>query len=91
MLSQEIKDSLDRKEILLAVFVDFKSVYDSVWRVKLMYKLQKIGVRVRMLKWVHNFITHRFCATKLKVTSQNINRLGEDYPREQSQVPLSLM
>jgi hypothetical protein len=42
MLSQEIKDFLDRKEILLAVFVDFKSAYDSVWRVKLMDKLQKL-------------------------------------------------
>jgi hypothetical protein len=41
MLRQEIKDSLDRKEILLAVFVDFKSACDSVWRVKLMDKLQK--------------------------------------------------
>jgi len=39
MLSQEIKDSLDRKEILLAVFVDFKSACDSVWRVKHMDKL----------------------------------------------------
>jgi hypothetical protein len=66
MLSQEIKDSLDRKEILLAVFVDFKSAYDSVWRVKLMDKLQKIGVRGRMLKWFHNFITQRFCATKFE-------------------------
>jgi hypothetical protein len=30
MLSQEIKDSLDRKEIFLVVFVDFKSACDSV-------------------------------------------------------------
>jgi hypothetical protein len=65
MLNQEIKDSLDRK-ILLAVFVDFKSAYDSVWRVKLMDKLQKIGVRRRMLKWFHNFITQCFCATELE-------------------------
>jgi hypothetical protein len=65
-LSQEIKDSLDRKEILLAVFVDFKSAYDSVWRVKLMDKLQKIGVRGRMLKWFHNFITQHLCATKFE-------------------------
>jgi hypothetical protein len=43
-LSQEIEDSLDRKEILFAVFVNFKSAYDSV-------------VRGRMLKWFHNFIT----------------------------------
>jgi hypothetical protein len=66
MLSQEIKDPLDRKEILLAVFVDFKSAYDSVWRVKLMDKLQKIGVRGRRLKWFHNFIIRRFCATKFE-------------------------
>jgi hypothetical protein len=66
MLSQEIKNFLDRKEILLEVFVDFKSAYHSVWRVKLMDKLQKIGVRGRMLKWFHNFITQRFCATKFK-------------------------
>jgi hypothetical protein len=42
MLSQEIEDSLDRKETLLAVFVDFKSEYDSVWRTKLMDKLKKL-------------------------------------------------
>jgi hypothetical protein len=66
MLSQVIKDSFDRKETLLAVFVDFKSEYDSVWRVKLMDKLQKIGVRGRMLKWFHNFITQHFCATKFE-------------------------
>jgi hypothetical protein len=66
MLSQEIKGSLDRKETLLAVFVDFKSAYDSVWRVKLMDKLQKIGVRGRMLKWYHNFIIQRLCATKFE-------------------------
>jgi hypothetical protein len=66
MLSQEIKDSLDRKEILFAVFVDFKCAYDSVRRVKLMDKLQKLGVRGRMLKWFHNFITQRFCAKKIE-------------------------
>jgi hypothetical protein len=66
MFSLEIKDSLYRKQILLAVFVDFKSSYDSVWTVNLMDKLQKIGVRGRMLKWFHNFITQRFCATKFE-------------------------
>lgn len=39
MLSLEIKDSLDRDEAMLAVFIEFKSAYDSVWRVKLMDKL----------------------------------------------------
>jgi hypothetical protein len=40
MLSQEIIDSLDRKETMLAVF-DFKNACDSVWRVKHVDKSQK--------------------------------------------------
>jgi hypothetical protein len=45
-LIQEIKD---RKKIMLLVFVDFKSAYESVWRVKRMKKLQTVGVKGRML------------------------------------------
>jgi hypothetical protein len=58
VVSQEIKDSFDGKETMLAVFVDFKSASDSAWRVKLMDKLQKVGVKGGMLKWFHNVITH---------------------------------
>jgi hypothetical protein len=36
ILRQEIKYSIDRKEIMLVVFVDFKSAHDSIWMVKLM-------------------------------------------------------
>jgi hypothetical protein len=35
---------------MLAVFVDFKRVYDSIWRVELMDKLWKIGVKGKKLK-----------------------------------------
>ena len=31
-LSQFIKDALDNKRILTAVFIDLKSAYDSVWK-----------------------------------------------------------
>jgi hypothetical protein len=33
MFSHEIKDSLGRKETMHAVFVDFRSACDSIWRV----------------------------------------------------------
>jgi hypothetical protein len=38
MLCQEIKESLDRKETMQEVFVDFKNANDSVWKVNLMVK-----------------------------------------------------
>jgi hypothetical protein len=62
MLCQKTKNS-KQKETMLAVFVDFKSAYDSIWRVKLMDKLQTIGVKGRTLKWIHTFISH-LCAIK---------------------------
>jgi hypothetical protein len=59
-LNQEIEVSLDRKEPMLAGFVDFRSTYDAIWRVKLADKLQKIGVKCRMPKWFHSLITQCF-------------------------------
>jgi hypothetical protein len=59
---------------MLAVFVDFMSAYDSVWRVKSMNKLQKIGVKCRVHKWFHSFIAEHFCATNLKVKPQNVSK-----------------
>jgi hypothetical protein len=38
-----VKESLARKETLFAVFVDFRSVYDSVWRMKFRDKSQKLS------------------------------------------------
>jgi hypothetical protein len=69
------------------VFVNFKSAYDIVWSVKLMDKLQKIGVKFRVLKCFRSFITQHFCATKV----ENVNKADYDSLREQSQVPPLLM
>jgi hypothetical protein len=80
MFGHEIKDLLGRKEIILAVFVDFKSVCESVRRVKLMDKLQTIGVRGRMLKWIHNFITQCLCATQFENKLLKYNQIRRGLP-----------
>jgi hypothetical protein len=51
---------------MLAVFVDFMSAYDYVWKVKSMDKLQKIGVKSRVHKWPHSFIAEHFYAIKVE-------------------------
>ena len=43
LLSQEIKDCLDKKQTVLAVYVDFKGAYDSVPRLKLLEKMVNLG------------------------------------------------
>jgi hypothetical protein len=58
-LSQFIKDALDNKHILTAVFVNFKSAYDSVWKENLLSKLIRSGIRSNLLHWLESFISHR--------------------------------
>jgi len=58
-LSQFIKDALDNKHILTAVFVDFKSAYDSVWKENLLLKLIRSGIRSNLLHWLESLISHR--------------------------------
>ncbi|VDO10371.1 unnamed protein product [Rodentolepis nana] len=47
--SQNIKDALDARNTPTAVYVDFKSAYDLVWKEKLIQKLAKIGIKYNML------------------------------------------
>ena len=65
-LSQNIKENLNKKENTLAIFIDFQTAYDSVWRNTLLEKLQKMAVQDNMHKWISNFITQTFIATKYK-------------------------
>ena len=60
-LSQFIKDTLGNKRILTAVFIDFKSAYDSVWKENLLLKLVRSGIRSNLLQWLESFISHRTC------------------------------
>jgi len=51
-LSQFIKDVLDNKCILTAVFIDFKSAYDSVWKENIPLKLVRSGIIFNLLQWL---------------------------------------
>jgi hypothetical protein len=62
--SQYIKDALDDKRILTAVFIDFKSTHDSVWKENLLLKLARAGIRSNLLQWLESFISHRTCKVR---------------------------
>ena len=70
-LSQFIKDALDNKRILTAVFIDIKSAYYSAWKENLLLKLDESGIRSNLLQWLESFISHR--ANKV--------RYGEHYSK----------
>ncbi|GFQ79535.1 putative RNA-directed DNA polymerase from transposon X-element [Trichonephila clavata] len=51
LLNQSIKDALDQRCSVLALFVDFEAAFDKVWRLKCIQKLQNLGVCSNMLLW----------------------------------------
>ena len=52
-----MKDCLNRKDTVLAVSADSKSAYDFVWRLKLLHKMQKLGIKNKMLNWFYNLFS----------------------------------
>jgi hypothetical protein len=63
-IAKLIKDALDNKSLLTAVFIDFKSAYDSVWKENLLLKLVRSGIRSNLLQWLESFISHRACKVR---------------------------
>ena len=43
----------------LAVFLDLEKAFDLMWREGLLLKLEKLGVRGKILKWIHSFLNNR--------------------------------
>mgnify|MGYP000415626391 CR=1 FL=1 len=62
--TQDIKESFNNKESILALFIDFQNAYDKVWRNKLIWKLQNLGIKDNMLRWCKSFITQRWISTE---------------------------
>jgi hypothetical protein len=67
--TQEKKETLNMQESVLAVFIDFKGAYDTIWREKLINKLKSTGVRGKMLNWLRRFLVQRWISTKFNNTS----------------------
>jgi len=65
--SQFIKHAQDNKRVLTAVFIDFKSAHDSVWKENLLLKLVRPGIRSNLLQWLESFISNRAYYSKYHI------------------------
>jgi hypothetical protein len=79
--TQEIKEALNKHESVLAVFIDFKGAYDTIWREKLMNILMSTGVRDKMLHWLRRFLVQRWISTKFNNTSSKYKQTKVGLPQ----------
>jgi len=70
-LIEEGYEAIRKREEVLAVFLDIKKAYDTVWHDGLIYKLHQKGLRGRMLHYINNFLRERICVVKLQGIQSN--------------------
>jgi Reverse transcriptase (RNA-dependent DNA polymerase) len=62
---EEWYDAVDKNKCIDAIYIDFKKAFDSVIHNFLLFKLYKIGIRGKLLKWIKSFLSERTFSVKL--------------------------
>ena len=72
-LFQKWKETLDKKESVLAVFLDLKRAFETISRFELLKVVQRMGISGVALKWIKSYLENRTQCTKYNgVKSNNI-------------------
>ena len=55
----KIYEALEQGKEVRMVFLDISKAFDKVWQKGLLYKLESLGVRDPLLKWIKSYLTGR--------------------------------
>ena len=58
-LENTIRTTYIEKKICLVIFIDLSKAYDTIWHTGLLYKLQQSGIKGKILKWIHEYVSNR--------------------------------
>ena len=59
VLIDKISSAIDRGDVVVGVFLDFKKAFDTVDHTILLQKLEKYGIRGNMLTWFRDYLRNR--------------------------------
>ena len=55
-LSQSVMESFNRREHVVAAFLDVEKAFDNVWHNGLRYKIFMLDLPTKMTRWVSDFL-----------------------------------
>jgi len=58
-LTHAIYNGLDNGDKIAAVFLDVAKAFDSVWHEGLLFKLERMGIRGKLLNWFRSYLSGR--------------------------------
>jgi hypothetical protein len=56
--TQSVKEEFNKGNSTLAVLVDFKAAFDSVWKEKVIEKMSDLKVPTNIIRWIKSFFTN---------------------------------
>ena len=65
-ISHLIATALDSRLTMKLLFLDVSKAFDRVWHRALLYKLERLGVRGKVLDWFADYLTERYQRVVLK-------------------------
>jgi hypothetical protein len=63
-IMQEVKEGLNKKHSTLALYVDFKTAFDTVDRKRLLQKMEAMEIPENLYRWVNIFLSQPFIRVK---------------------------
>ena len=80
-LVQGVQQGFKEGKHTFGVFVDLQQAYDKVWRKGLLIKMQRLGIKGFMYKWIQAFLNNRTIATKHNGYTSSKKTLEEGLPQ----------
>ncbi|UYV84199.1 hypothetical protein LAZ67_X001497 [Cordylochernes scorpioides] len=82
--TQKIQDNFQRKptKSTIAAFIDLSQAFDIVWKERLIKKLDKLGIRGKMMDWIGSFLTGRTFQVNFKEQLSKTGRFFQGLPRD---------
>ena len=74
-ITDNIKTSIDNKEITCGVFLDFSKAFDTINHQILLRKLYKYGIRGTQLAWFSDYLVNRYQYVKIGNVESDLLRI----------------
>ena len=87
-LVQDVAASSTQKKMTLGVFLDLEKAFDMIWREGIVNQLFQMGIKGRMLHWIHNFLQDRTIQVKVGTAFSRPHHLENGTPQGSVLSPL---
>ena len=87
-LDHRIREGLVNRKVVIVVFFDIKSAFDSVNHIQLLKTLTNMGVKGNMLTWLINFLSDRKIQVILEDKKSDVYNINKGVPQGSGISPL---